>query len=117
MSHIQYTICRSGTYYYNRRVPKHAILTYGRYIRYALSKDPVESEALAKRLGNVLEGAWGATTGTLPVNISAIIDSFQPRRSVLSKIAADYLALKQLDQTPPRVPLTTWTCHGLMLFL
>ncbi len=108
MSHIQYTICRSGTYYYNRRVPKHAILTYGQYIRYALSKDPVESEALAKRLGNVLEGAWSATTGTLPVNISAIIDSFQPRRSILSEIAAEYLALKQIDQTPPRVALTTF---------
>ena len=30
----------------------------------ALSKDPDEAEALAKRLGNVLEGAWSATTGT-----------------------------------------------------
>jgi hypothetical protein len=98
-------------------VPKHAVQIYGSFIRLALSKDLDESEALAKRLGNVLEGAWSATTPTLPVNISAIIDSFQPRRSVLSKIAADYLALKQLDQTPPRVPLTTWTCHGLMLFL
>jgi integrase len=108
VSHIQYTICRSGTYYYNRRVPKHAILTYGRYIRQALSKDPVEAEALAKRLGNVLEGAWSATTTTLPVNISAIIDSFQPRRSTLSEIAAEYLALKQIDQAPPRVALTTF---------
>ena len=62
----------------------------------------------AKRLGNVLEGTWSATTGTLPVNISAIIDSFQPRRSTLSEIAAEYLALKQIDQTPPRVALTTF---------
>ena len=108
MSHIQYTLLRSGRYFYNRRVPKHAILTYGRYIRYALSKDPVEAEALAKRLGNVLEGAWSATTATRPVNISAIIDSFQPRRSILSEIAAEYLALKQIDQTPPRVALTTF---------
>ena len=29
MSHIPYTICRSGTYYYNRRVPKHAVKAYG----------------------------------------------------------------------------------------
>ena len=108
MSHIQYTLHRSGRYYYNRRVPKHAVQIYGSFIRLALSKDLDETEALAKRLGNVLEGAWSATTTTLPVNISAIIDSFQPRRSVLSEIAAEYLALKQIDQTPPRVALSTF---------
>ena len=93
MSHVQYTLLRSGRYYYNRRVPKHAVETYGSFIRHALSKDPDESEALAKRLSNVLEGAWGVTTTTLPVNISAIIDSVQPRSSTLSEIAAEYLAL------------------------
>ena len=108
MSHIQYTLHRSGRYYYNRRVPKHAVQIYGSFIRLALSKDLDEAEALAKRLGNVLEGAWSATTTTLPVNISAIIDSFQPRRSTLSEIAAEYLALKQIDQAPPRVALTTF---------
>ena len=56
MSHIQYTLLRSGRYYYNRRVPKHAVETYGSFIRHVLSKDPDEAEALAKRLGNVLEG-------------------------------------------------------------
>ena len=55
-----------------------------------------------------MEGAWSATTATRPVNISAIIDSFQPRRSTLSEIAAEYLALKQIDQTPPRVALSTF---------
>ena len=108
MSHIQYTLLRSGRYYYNRRVPKHAVQTYGPFIRLKLSKDPDEAAAYAKRLGNVLEGAWSATTATRPVNISAIIDSFQPRRSTLSEIAAEYLALKQIDQTPPRVALTTF---------
>ena len=37
MSHIPYTLCRSGTYYYNRRGPKHAVKTYGSFIRHALS--------------------------------------------------------------------------------
>ena len=108
MSHIQYTICRSGTYYYNRRVPKHAVNSYGLFIRQALSKDPLEAEALAKRLSDVLEGAWSATTIIPPVNISTIIASFQPRRVALSEIAAEYLALKQIDQTPPRVALSTF---------
>ena len=108
MSHIPYTICRSGTYYYNRRVPKHAVNSYGQFIRQALSKDLLEAEAFSKRLSDVLEGAWSATTDTPPVNISTIIESFQPRRVALSEIAAEYLALKQIDQTPPRVALSTF---------
>ena len=108
MSHIPYTICRSGTYYYNRRVPKHAVNSYGQFIRQALSKDPLEAEAFSKRLSNVLEGAWSATTDAPPVNISTIVKSFQPRRVALSEIAAEYLALKQIDQTPPRVALSTF---------
>ena len=55
MSHIQYTLSRSGRYYYNRRVPKHVVQFYGSFIRLALSKDPVEAAAYAKRLGNVLD--------------------------------------------------------------
>ena len=45
--HIPYTICRSGTYYYNRHVPKHAVEAYGAFIRQALSKCPEEAEAYA----------------------------------------------------------------------
>ena len=41
MSHISYTLRRSGRYYYNRRVPKHAVQAYGSFIRLALSKDAV----------------------------------------------------------------------------
>ena len=67
MSHIPYTICRSGTYYYNRRVPKHAVISYGHLIRQTLSKDPLKAEALSKRLSEVLEGAWSATTDAPPV--------------------------------------------------
>ena len=108
MSHIPYTICRSGTYYYNRRVPKHAVNSYGLFIRQALSKDPLEAEALAKRLSDVLEGSWSAKAIIPSVNISTIIASFKPRRVALSEIAAEYLALKQIDQTPPRVALSTF---------
>ena len=108
MSHIPYTICRSGTYYYNRRVPKHAVNSYGQFIRQALSKDPLEADAFSKRLSDVLEGAWNTTTDAPLVNISTIIESFQPRRVALSEIAAEYLALKQIDQTPPRVALSTF---------
>ena len=49
MSHIQYTISRSGTYYYNKRVPKHAVGAYGSHIRQALSKCSVEAAELSQR--------------------------------------------------------------------
>jgi hypothetical protein len=75
-------------------VPKHAVDSYGQFIRQALSKDPLEAEAFSKRLSDVLDGAWSATTNAPPVNISTIIESFQPRRVALSEIAAEYLALE-----------------------
>jgi len=50
-SHIQYTICRSGTYYYDRREPSHAVEAYGLFIRQVLSKCPDEAAEYAKRLG------------------------------------------------------------------
>ena len=108
MSHIPYTICRSGTYYYNQRVPIHAANSYGHFIRQVLSKDPLKAEVLSKRLSDVLEGAWSSTTDATPVNVFTIIEGFQPRRVALSEVAAEYLALKQIDQTPPRAALSTF---------
>ena len=40
MAHFQYKIYLSGTYYYDRRVPKHEVEVYGSFIRQALSSDP-----------------------------------------------------------------------------
>ena len=108
MSHIPYTICRSGTYYYNQRLPIHAANSYGHFIRQVLSKDPLKAEVLSKRLSDVLEGAWSSTTDATPVNVFTIIEGFQPRRVALSEVAAEYLALKQIDQTPPRAALSTF---------
>ena len=107
MSHIPYTICRSGTYYYNRRVPKHAVKAYGLFIRQALSKCPEEAEAYAKRLGDVLEGSWRRTTERVqPVDIPSVLASFKPRSFVLSEIAQEYLTLRDIDQKPPTVALS-----------
>ena len=105
MSHIQYTICRSGTYYYNSRVPSHAVEAYGSFIRQALSKCPDEAAEYAKRLGYVLEASWCITTRLQPVDVATIIESFKPRASLLSEMAEEYLSLRQIDQTPPRVAL------------
>jgi integrase len=105
VSLIPYIICRSGTFYYNRHVPKHAVKAYGLFIRQALSKCPEEAEAYAKRLGTVLEGSWNNTTSIQPVDIPTIISSFKPRTLKLSEIAMEYVAVKGIDPRPPRIAL------------
>ena len=79
MPHIQYTITRSGTFYYNRRVPSHAVSVYGTHIRQALSSCPIEAQAYSTRLSNVLEASWAAHEATTPINITAVVDSFKPK--------------------------------------
>ncbi len=108
MSHIRYTICRSGTYYYNRRVPSHAVEAYGSFIRQALSKYPDEAAEYAKRLGYVLEASWSNTTRIQPVDVATIIESFKPKSVLLSEMAEEYLALREIDQSPPRSALSTF---------
>ena len=108
MSHIQYTLCRSGTYYYNRRVPKHAVQAYGSFIRQALSKCPEEAAAYAVRLNSVLEGSWHNTTSIQPVDIPTILTSFKPRSLVLSEIADEYVALKGIDPRLPSIALRSF---------
>ena len=103
MSHIPYTLCRSGTYYYNRRVPKHAVKAYGPFIRQALSKCPEEAEDYAKRLGNVLEGSWSNTTDIIPIDVIAVVTSFKPRPSLLSDYVSEYLSLRSVHHKPIKV--------------
>ena len=107
MSHIPYTICRSGTYYYNRRVPKHAVKAYGSFVRHALSKCPEEAEAYARRLSEVLEGSWSRAVETIrAVDVAAILASFKPRSFILSEIACEYLTLKDIAEKPVHVALS-----------
>ena len=91
MSHISYTICRSGTYYYNRRVPKHAVKAYGSFVRHTLSKCPEEAEAFVRRLSEVLKGSWSRAVEIIrPVDIAPFLASFKPRSFVLPEIAYEY---------------------------
>ena len=108
MSHIQYTICRFGTYYYNRRVPSHAVEAYGSFIRQALTRCPVEAALFAARLSNVLEASWSKTTKIQPVDVVTIIESFKPKSVLLSEMAEEYLALREIDQAPSRSAFSTF---------
>jgi hypothetical protein len=108
VSHIPYTICRSGSYYYNRRVPKHAVSAYGSFIRQSLSQDPVEAELYSRRINEVLESSWSASEVIHPVDVASVIESFKPKSSLLSEMTDEYLSLRSIDQTPVRVALTTF---------
>ena len=108
MSHIRYTISRSGTYYYNRRVPSHAVTAYGTHIRQALSSCPIEAEAYSTRLSNVLEASWASHKTTTPINISAVVNSFKPKSYLLSEMADEYLSLKKIDRASPKLSLASF---------
>jgi len=108
VSHIKYTICRSGSYYYNRRVPKHAVQYYGQFIRCLLSTDIQEAKAYADRLSFVLEGSWSGSSVNYKVDIPAIINSFKPTSYILSDMAEEYISLKQIDEKSPRSALATF---------
>ena len=107
MSHIPYTICRHGTYYYNRRVPKHAVDTYGKFIRHPLSSDPQSATICSERLNNVLEASWKSKHSVGVVNISAVLDSYKPQILTLSEVAAEYIALKNILSKPTEVAVRT----------
>ena len=109
MSHIRYTISRFGTYYYNRRVPSHAVASYGSHIRQALSSCPIEAKAYSTRLSSVLEASWAAHNNTTtPINIPAVVDSFKPKSYLLSEMADEYLSLRKIDTAPPKLALETF---------
>ena len=108
MSHIRYTISRSGTYYYNRRVPSHAVPAYGTHIRQALSPCPIEAEAYATRLSDVLEASWASDKTTTPINIPAVVDSFKPKSYLLSEMAEEYISLKKIDRASPNLSLASF---------
>ena len=105
MSHIRYTVRRSGTYYYNRRVPSHAVAAYGTHIRQALSSCPIEAEAFASRLNSALTASWATPEITTPINIPAVVDSFKPKSYLLSEIADEYLSVRKIDTAPPKLAL------------
>lgn len=108
MSHIQYTISRSGTYYYNRRVPKHAVEAYGSFIRQALSRCPDEAQAYAQRLSFLLEASWQNERAVQPVDLALVVEGFKPKSYLLSQMAEEYLSLRDINQRPTRLALSAF---------
>ena len=52
-----------------------------------------------------MESSWKSRVGVTVVDVPTIIESFKPKASLLSDMAEEYLSLRQIDQTPPRVAL------------
>ena len=103
MSHIQYTLLRSGTYYYNRRVPSIARHIYGDFIRVALSKHEQEASELASRITLALNASWSDSASITCVNLDALIRSYKPALTKLSEFTSDYLSWKSIDPKPVRL--------------
>ena len=94
VSHIQYTICRNSTYYYNRRVPKHAVKQYGQFIRYSLGKCPDLAEKIAHRLSVLLQDSWAEKAQSTSIDIEAAISTYKPKSYTLSAPVDEYTKLK-----------------------
>ena len=97
MSHIQYTICRNSTYYYNRRVPKHAVNQYGQFIRCSLCKCPDLAAKIAHRLSVLLEDSWNQKSYSTSIDIEAAISSYKPKSCTLSELVDEYTKLKNIN--------------------
>ena len=109
MAHIQYTLLRSGTYYYNRRVPKHACHIYGGFVRIGLSDDHEEAETLSVRITKTLNAAWSNPDRVHRVDIHAIVSSVKPKVTKLSEFTEEYLSLKSIDPKPVLVAVAGFT--------
>lgn len=97
MSHIPYTIIRSGTFYYNRRTPKIAVESYGPYIRLKLGSDIAHASTMAERLTELLDASF--RTGR-KIDLQNVLQSMQPKKLTLSEVAEEYLELKAIEPKP-----------------
>ena len=107
VSHIPYTICRNATYYYNRRVPKHAEKQYGSFLRYSLGKCPDLANEIALRLSLILEDSWHNKQHIIPINIEAIIFSYQKKSYTLLEVLDDYIEIKDINKKVSHIAAST----------
>ncbi|WP_162140848.1 tyrosine-type recombinase/integrase [Pseudorhodobacter ferrugineus] len=98
---------RKGSYYYNRRVPQHAVDAFGPTVRIKLSQGRVEASELAKALSTKLDQAWSSGSLKRSVDVKALLEAVRPRPVLLSDWVTEYVELKGIDPTPPNVAVDT----------
>lgn len=94
---------RNGSFYYNRRVPKHAVGAFGTSLRIWLSRDREEAGAISSELSKRLESLWSNPRLTSEVDLKAIVAVSRPRLENLGHWVDEYLRLKGIDPTPTRM--------------
>ena len=95
MSHnLPHTILRSGSFVFNRRVPKAVVHDFGQeVVRVKLGKDQNQAKVLAERLTQRLDDIW-ASPKVRPVEITHILDAVAPRVVTLDDAVETYLMNK-----------------------
>ena len=95
MSHnLPHTILRSGSFVFNRRVPRAVVQDFGQeVVRVKLGKDQDQAKVLAERLTQRLDEIW-ASPKVLPVEITHILDAVAPRVVTLDDAVETYLINK-----------------------
>jgi len=98
-----YLMVRNGSYYFNRRVPKHAVDAFGGFIRVRLSRNRADAEKIAENLSGRLEVLWENESLTVGVDLDALVQASKPKRESLLEWLQEYVQLRGLNPTPPRV--------------
>ena len=91
----KHTVRRDGNLYYNRRVPAHAQVSYGKTIRIRL-----DDEASADLLTQRLDAIWQQEDVGTAVNLLSLLGATNTRPRKLSEIADEYVALKGIQENP-----------------
>jgi hypothetical protein len=99
-SQVRHTIFRTGSYYYNRRVPEHAIEACGAFIRVRLSSDATEATQLSERLTESLNAIWKHDEIEHGIDVHTLLKAARPRSFTLGQLSDEYLSLRSID--PPR---------------
>ncbi len=104
MSHnLSHTILRSGSYYYNRRVPDRVRTAFGmRAVRLKLGRDEDEAAEVAAHLTETLNELWNVED-VRPVDLSKLIKSVRPEQLDLLQCTEDYLGTRNIEEKPVRL--------------
>lgn len=108
MSHkIPHTTLRTDTYYYNRRVPRHAVEGFGmKAVQVALGKNYDEVHLLAAALTDALDELWGVDP-VYPVCLQSLLERLKPKSFTLTDCLEEYLRLRSIQEKPCRIAVET----------
>lgn len=104
---LRHTILRGNTFYYNRRVPKCCVASFGRrVVKIRLSDDYSEAKLLGELLTEKLDRIWSSPNVT-QVSSEYLLKTIQPRTLDLQGCLEAYLDDREIDQKPVRLAVKT----------